>query len=74
MSLIKRLQDMSDDIERLEEEIGELRWELIGAEVTYKGKEAIVDTIDWRANHVLLNYDDENYEWVSFAEGADNDE
>ncbi|UPI12929.1 hypothetical protein [Bacillus phage SBSphiJ5] len=74
MSLIKRLQDMSDDIERLEEEIGELRWELIGAEVTYKGKEAIVDTIDWRANQVLLNYDDENYEWVSFAEGADNDE
>lgn len=74
MSLIKRLRDMSDDIERLEEEIGELRWELIGAEVTYKGKEAIIDTIDWRANHVLLNYDDEHYEWVSFAEGVDDDE
>lgn len=74
MSLIKGLRGMSDAIEKLEEEISELRWELIGAEVTYKGKEAIIDTIDWRANHVLLNYDDENYEWVSFAEGADDDE
>lgn len=72
--LIKLMQDRKGQIEEQEEILGELVYGLEGAEVYYKGKSAVINDIDWGAEEVELNYDDENYEWVSFAEGADDDE
>ena len=51
-------------IEELREEISELEDNLIGIEITHEGKEAIVMEMDWDAEEVYLNYDDENFEWV----------
>ncbi|AUO79475.1 hypothetical protein BSP10_072 [Bacillus phage BSP10] len=72
--LIKLMQDRKGQIEEQEEILGELVYGLEGAEVCYKGKSAVIHDIDWGAEKVELNYDDENYEWVSFAEGVDDGE
>lgn len=72
--LIKLMQDRKEQIEEQEEILSELVYGLEGAEVSYKGKSAVINDIDWGTEEVELNYDDENYEWVSFAEEADSNE
>ncbi|AXH71212.1 hypothetical protein BSP38_170 [Bacillus phage BSP38] len=74
MDLVKLMQDRKEKIEEQEEILDELVYGLEGAEVSYKGKSAVINDVDWGAEEVELNYDDENYEWVSFAEGAGSDE
>ncbi|AYJ75253.1 hypothetical protein BSP36_166 [Bacillus phage BSP36] len=73
--LIKLMQERKEQIEEQEKILGKLVYGLEGAEVYYKGKSAVINDIDWSAEEVELNYDDENYEWVSFKEEeADSDE
>jgi hypothetical protein len=66
MELINSLKNRAETIEEMKESLFELQYGLDGAEVEYQGKEAIVMDIDWVEKQVLLNYDDENMEWVSF--------
>jgi hypothetical protein len=66
MELINSLKNRAETIEEMKESLFELQYGLDGAEVEYQGEEAIVMDIDWVEKQVLLNYDDENMEWVSF--------
>lgn len=66
MDLIKFMQKRANKIEELKEELFELKYDSIGAEVMHEGNEAIIMEIDWENREVLLNYDDVNMEWVSF--------
>lgn len=68
MEVVKLMQGHSKRIEALKEELDELEDGLMGAEVTHNGKQAVINGVDWEEKAVYLNYDDVNYEWVTFGE------
>ncbi|APZ82622.1 hypothetical protein Goe24_01630 [Bacillus phage vB_BsuM-Goe24] len=74
MDLINFLQKRHDQIEEQQEILSELKYGLMGAEVTHQGKEVVIHDIDWRAQLVEINYDDMKYEWVSFGKEVNRDE
>lgn len=74
MDLIKLLQKRQGQIEEQQEVLSELKYGLMGAEATYRGKEVVIHDIDWRAQLVELNYDDMKYEWVSFGKEVNRGE
>ncbi|WP_144468707.1 hypothetical protein [Bacillus pumilus] len=65
-NIILRLKDTQEKIEGLKEQINELKTELIGAEITYKNRNAVIIHVDWENDSLLLNVDDLYEEWVSF--------
>lgn len=68
-NIIARLKDTQEKIEGLQEQINELKTELIGAVITYKNRDAVIIHVDWANDSILLNVDEtyeEDEEWVSF--------
>ncbi|KQU12105.1 hypothetical protein ASG46_06085 [Bacillus sp. Leaf49] len=68
-NIISRLKDTQEKIQRLQEQINELKTELIGAVITYKNRDAVIIHVDWANDSILLNVDEtyeEDEEWVSF--------
>ncbi|NOL36795.1 hypothetical protein [Bacillus safensis] len=68
-NIITRLKDTQEKIERLQEQINELKTELIGAVISYKNRDAVIIHVDWANDSILLNVDEtyeEDEEWVSF--------
>lgn len=66
LNLVDFMKKRSKKIEDTKEELFELQHGLEGGEVIHKGKETIIMEVDWNEKEVLLNYDDVNFEWVSF--------
>lgn len=65
-TIINRLKTNKGKIENLKEHLFELKIELIGAEITYKNRDAVIIHVDWENDSLLLNVDDSYEEWVSF--------
>lgn len=66
MNLMELLKKRSKKIEETYDLLFELENGLVGADVEYQGKEAIIMQVDWEDKSVLLNYDDVNMEWIAF--------
>jgi hypothetical protein len=67
MNMIEFLQKRAKKIEDVQEDLFELKHGLEAAEVEHNGKSALIMEVDSEEKAVLLNYDDENFEWVEFG-------
>ncbi|MBU8573708.1 hypothetical protein [Bacillus pumilus] len=64
--VLNLLKTTQEKIEGLKEQLIELETELLGLEITYKNRYAVIMHVDWKNNSLLLNVDDLYEEWVVF--------
>ncbi|WP_342498247.1 hypothetical protein [Bacillus sp. FSL M8-0350] len=64
--VLNLLKTTQEKIEGLKEQLIELETELLGLEITYKNRYAVIIHVDWENNSLLLNVDDLYEEWVVF--------